>query len=55
MFRPNTIRCSRVWPAKGRLSAQKQLKMGVGILKVAKMVGLGTGTVHRIEQEMGAV
>jgi DNA invertase Pin-like site-specific DNA recombinase len=35
--------------------AQKQLKMGVGIMKVAKMVGLGTGTVHRIEQEMGAV
>jgi hypothetical protein len=35
--------------------AQKQLKKGVGILKVAKMVGLGTGTVHRIKQEMGAV
>ena len=35
--------------------AQKQLKKGVGILKVAKMVGLGTGTVQRIKQEMDAV
>ena len=35
--------------------AQKQLKKGVGILKVAKMLGLGTGTVQRIKQEMGAV
>ena len=34
--------------------AQKQLKEGVGILKVAKLVGLGTGTVQRIKQEMGA-
>jgi DNA invertase Pin-like site-specific DNA recombinase len=34
--------------------AQKQLKKGVGILKVAKMIGLGTGTVQRIKQEMGA-
>ena len=34
--------------------AQKQLKKGVGILKVAKMLGLGTGTVQRIKQEMGA-
>jgi DNA invertase Pin-like site-specific DNA recombinase len=30
--------------------AQKQLKKGVGILKVAKMLGLGTGTVQRIKQ-----
>jgi DNA invertase Pin-like site-specific DNA recombinase len=34
--------------------AQKQLQNGVGILKVAKMLGLGTGTVQRIKQEMGA-
>jgi hypothetical protein len=34
--------------------AQKQLKKGVGIL-IAKMVGLGTGTVQRIKQEMGAL
>src|SRR5215468_504672 len=33
--------------------AQRQLKKGVGILKVAKMLGLGTGTVQRIKQEMG--
>jgi hypothetical protein len=35
--------------------AEKQLKKGVGILKVAKMVGLGTGAVQRIKQEMGVV
>jgi DNA invertase Pin-like site-specific DNA recombinase len=34
--------------------AQKQLEKGVGILKVAKTLGLGTGTVQRIKQEMGA-
>jgi DNA invertase Pin-like site-specific DNA recombinase len=34
--------------------AQKQRKKGVGILKVAKMLGLGTGTVQRIKQEMEA-
>jgi DNA invertase Pin-like site-specific DNA recombinase len=34
--------------------AQKQLAKGTGILKVAKMLGLGTGTVQRIKQEMGA-
>jgi DNA invertase Pin-like site-specific DNA recombinase len=33
--------------------AQKQLKKGMGILKVAKMLGLGTGTVQRIKREMG--
>jgi DNA invertase Pin-like site-specific DNA recombinase len=32
--------------------AQKQLKKGIGILKVAKLLGLGTGTVQRIKQEM---
>ena len=34
--------------------AQKELKKGVGILRVAKTLGLGTGTVQRIKQEMGA-
>jgi DNA invertase Pin-like site-specific DNA recombinase len=34
--------------------AQKQLAKGTGILKVAKMLGLGTGTVQRIKLEMGA-
>jgi DNA invertase Pin-like site-specific DNA recombinase len=34
--------------------AQRQLRTGTGILKVAKMVGLGTGTVHRIKREMNA-
>jgi DNA invertase Pin-like site-specific DNA recombinase len=32
--------------------AQKQLRKGTGILKVAKMLGLGTGTVQRIKREM---
>jgi DNA invertase Pin-like site-specific DNA recombinase len=32
--------------------AQRELRKGNGILKVAKMVGLGTGTVHRIKREM---
>jgi DNA invertase Pin-like site-specific DNA recombinase len=35
--------------------AQKQLEKGTGILKVAKMLGLGTGTVQRIKQEMTTV
>jgi DNA invertase Pin-like site-specific DNA recombinase len=34
--------------------AQRALRKGTGILKVAKLVGLGTGTVHRIKQEMTA-
>jgi DNA invertase Pin-like site-specific DNA recombinase len=34
--------------------AQRQLRKGIGILKVAKPVGLGTGTVHRIKREMDA-
>jgi DNA invertase Pin-like site-specific DNA recombinase len=37
------------WSA-GRRGEEK----GVGILKVAKMLGLGTGTVQRIKQEMRA-
>jgi DNA invertase Pin-like site-specific DNA recombinase len=32
--------------------AQRELRNGSGILKVAKMVRLGTGTVHRIKREM---
>ena len=34
--------------------AQRQLRQRIGILKVAKLVGLGTGTVHRIKREMDA-
>ena len=34
--------------------AQRHLRKGTGILKVAKLVGLGTGTVHRIKREMEA-
>jgi hypothetical protein len=30
------------------------LKAGHGILKVAKMTGLGTGTVHALKREMAA-
>jgi DNA invertase Pin-like site-specific DNA recombinase len=32
--------------------AQKQLEKGLGILKVARTLGLGTGTVQRIKHEM---
>jgi DNA invertase Pin-like site-specific DNA recombinase len=31
---------------------QAQLRAGKGILKVARKVGVGTGTVQRIKQEM---
>jgi hypothetical protein len=34
--------------------AQRELRKGTGILKVAKALGLGTGTVHRIKREMTA-
>jgi DNA invertase Pin-like site-specific DNA recombinase len=34
--------------------AQRELRKGLGIMKVAKKVGLGTGTVHRIKREMAA-
>jgi DNA invertase Pin-like site-specific DNA recombinase len=43
----------KVDPALER-KAQKHLAKGMGILKVAKMLGMGTGTVQRIKQEMGA-
>jgi DNA invertase Pin-like site-specific DNA recombinase len=33
---------------------QRELGKGNGILKVAKRMGLGTGTVHRIARELGA-
>jgi hypothetical protein len=36
------------WPVRQqRPMLQQQLKKGVGILKVAKTLGLGTGTVQR--------
>jgi hypothetical protein len=31
----------------------KQLAKGVGILKVARSLGIGTGTVQRISKELG--
>ena len=34
--------------------ARAMLAEGVGIMKTAKAVGLGTGTVHRLKQEMDA-
>src|ERR1700687_2699891 len=34
--------------------AQRELRKGTGILKVARLVGLGTGTVLRIKREMNA-
>jgi DNA invertase Pin-like site-specific DNA recombinase len=32
-----------------------QLATGAGILKTAKVLGIGTGTVHRVKQEMAAI
>ena len=32
---------------------RKQLAKGVGILKVARSLGIGTGTVQRISNELG--
>ena len=32
--------------------AREELAKGTGIGKVAKLVGLGVGTVHRIKREM---
>jgi DNA invertase Pin-like site-specific DNA recombinase len=34
---------------------RKQLATGAGILKTAKALGIGTGTVHRVKREMAAV
>jgi len=33
----------------------EQLAARVGILKTAKALGVGTGTVHRIKREMAAI
>jgi DNA invertase Pin-like site-specific DNA recombinase len=32
--------------------ARRELAKGVGIRKVARQIGLGVGTVHRIKREM---
>jgi DNA invertase Pin-like site-specific DNA recombinase len=40
--------------AKLRNTAIEHLRRGVGILKTAKAVGLGTGTVQKIKREMTA-
>jgi DNA invertase Pin-like site-specific DNA recombinase len=37
-----------------RAKAMAMLNEGVGIVRTAKMVGLGVGTVHRIRQGMSA-
>jgi DNA invertase Pin-like site-specific DNA recombinase len=33
----------------------EKLTTGAGILKTAKALGVGTGTVHRVKREMSAV
>ena len=40
--------------AEAARTALEHLKAGTGILKVARLTGLGTGTVHRIKRELGA-
>ncbi len=34
---------------------REQLATGAGILKTAKALGVGTGTVHRVKREMVAI
>jgi DNA invertase Pin-like site-specific DNA recombinase len=34
---------------------REKLATGAGILKTAKALGVGTGTVHRVKREMAAV
>jgi hypothetical protein len=34
--------------------AASELANGTGVLKTAKLVGLGTGTVHRLKQSIAA-
>ncbi len=34
--------------------AREELAKGTGIIKTAKLTGLGTGTVHKLRREMGA-
>jgi DNA invertase Pin-like site-specific DNA recombinase len=47
--KPGTVLVDR-----GKLArARKLLAAGTGILKTARAVGLGTGTVHRLKQSMG--
>jgi DNA invertase Pin-like site-specific DNA recombinase len=36
-----------------RTKVRRLLAKGVGILKVAKSLGIGTGTVQRISKELG--
>ncbi len=53
----DSIPCSRT-PAGGssisriERKVRRQLAKGVGILKVAKSLGIGTGTVQRIANEL---
>ena len=35
--------------------AREELAKGTGITKAAKLIGLGTGTVHKLKRGMGAV
>ena len=35
-------------------AARRELAKGTGVLKTAKLVGLGTGTVHRLKQSIAA-
>ena len=42
-------------PAKVEEAIQSHLRAGYGILKVAKLVGVGSGTVQRVKREMAAV
>jgi len=34
---------------------REELRTGAGIIKTAKVLGVGTGTVHRVKREMAAI
>jgi hypothetical protein len=49
-------RAQAPWPARAEptqiVLARQELAKGVGIAKVARLTGLGTGTVHKLKREM---
>ena len=48
------LKVRRPEKAEAARAALEHLKVGTGILKVARLTGLGTGTVHRLKRELEA-
>jgi hypothetical protein len=53
--RTDAERCPICAEVVERIREQLATGAGVGILKTAKALGVGTGTVHRVNREMAAV